>query len=172
MQEERFEDAYEAFDQALRIQPDSVVALNNLGVVCQKLGIFEDAIGLLYQARELVQDDFQIPICLATAFQKAGHLSAAISTYRIAMKAHPEEPNLIWNLGLLFFEENRFQEALEEWESLLSYRDKDANVLLRIGDALMRLDVPKRPSFAMSKRRKKIRRTHVPTTTRPTASRI
>jgi tetratricopeptide (TPR) repeat protein len=142
MQEERWQDECAAYDRALEIQPHCVTALINLGIAYQQLGLSEEAVRLLQQAEELALDDLEIPVILANAFQKAGNGDAARSTLKCAIEAHPTEHALVWQMGILLFEAEQFQEALAVWESLLCYRAQEPYLLLRIGDALKRLGRP------------------------------
>jgi tetratricopeptide (TPR) repeat protein len=69
--------AADAYIEFLKIQPDEVAAISNLGVVLVKLGRYDEAIAEYEAAEKLLPNDPRIELNLALAYSKSGRLTEA-----------------------------------------------------------------------------------------------
>jgi tetratricopeptide (TPR) repeat protein len=69
--------AAEAYIEFLKVRPDEVAGLSNLGVVLVKLGRYDEAIAEYEAAERLLPNDPRIELNLALAYSKSGRLTEA-----------------------------------------------------------------------------------------------
>ena len=69
--------AAEAYIEFLKLRPDEVAGISNLGVVLVKLGRYDEAIAEYEAAEKLLPNDPRIELNLALAYSKSGRLTEA-----------------------------------------------------------------------------------------------
>ncbi|MDX1421799.1 MAG: tetratricopeptide repeat protein [Kiloniellales bacterium] len=84
----RTKDAVDAYRRALALDPDDVMALNNLGRVLRQTGDLEGAIAMFEKAVRLAPDLMVARTQLAGALETAGRLKEAVKQAREAVRRH------------------------------------------------------------------------------------
>ena len=72
-----YEHAAEAYIEFLKVKPDEVAAMSNLGVVLVKLGRYDEAIAEYEAAEKIMPNEPRIGLNLALAYSKSGRLTEA-----------------------------------------------------------------------------------------------
>jgi tetratricopeptide (TPR) repeat protein len=134
----RIEEAIRHNNEALRIKPTCIEAINNLGAALYRAGKIDEAIGYYKRALELNFSVAEARINLAVALAAKGELADAVEHYRIALKtANTKDALLIHSsLGSILLKLGRFQEAVTEYREVLSASPNDPDVLNKLGYAL------------------------------------
>jgi protein O-GlcNAc transferase len=76
-----FTAAAAAYEAALRLQPDSVVALNNAGVLLRTLGRFDEAEDMLRRGLQVNAQHAALHDNLGSVLKDVGDLDAAIACF-------------------------------------------------------------------------------------------
>lgn len=107
----QFEAAEQAFQEALRLEPDYTLAWMNLGSARMNARRFAEAEVALQRGLSLQADDGDAWMRLAHCQRLAGHGAAAVETFRVALRYRPLNADLWLDLGLLLAGLARREEA-------------------------------------------------------------
>lgn len=134
----RVEEALQAFEQSLRLNPRYSKTWSNLGLVYEELGQEDEAEQAYLRALALRPD-------LAGACNNLGHLklqqgdfAQAEAHLRKALELDPRYAQAQVNLGLLFHRRGQLDEARQRYEAALRLDPGDAEALNNLG--LLHLD--------------------------------
>ncbi|MFQ5936552.1 MAG: tetratricopeptide repeat protein [Acidiferrobacterales bacterium] len=116
---ERPGEAITAFQRALEIEPNFVVALSNLGAMWQEQGRRDEAIAAYRRAAEVQPDYADAHYNLATALKEVGKLDEAIAALRRAVELRPDSPHDHVVLAGYLLERHEFEAALQACERCL-----------------------------------------------------
>ncbi len=94
-QEGKLEQAAERYRAFLALQPQSVEALSNLGVVYAGLGRYDDAIAQYRRALELSYLNAPIRMNLALAYYKSSRCAEALPEFEAVLATNPQQSNVI-----------------------------------------------------------------------------
>ena len=119
---ERLEEAAESFETVTRLNPSTVDALCNLGVVRERQGRLEDAVAVYRLALERRPDYAIAAFNMGVVLQQLGQRAAAISAYNLALTIAPNMADAAFNLGTLHERENELEEAAACYERAIGIR--------------------------------------------------
>lgn len=83
--------AEQAWRGVIRLQPDSVAAHVNLGVVLVNLGRYDDAIAEYVAADKLLPGDSRIALNTALAYEKSGRVAEAQRRFEVLHRSDPDD---------------------------------------------------------------------------------
>ena len=119
----QFEDAAEAYEKALELEPENVDVMSNLGVTYYRLGRLDEAVEVYNKAVDIAPGDADIRSNLAAAYvQKQGpdggtdYLNMALEQYQKAIELAPELAEAHYGAGTVYALLNRTEEAIQEFE--------------------------------------------------------
>lgn len=127
--------AYRAF---LKLRPDEVGALSNLGVVLVKLGRYDEAIGEYQAAFRLAPDDTRIAVNLALALVKSGRLAEAAESFESLHRRMPAEKQITLLLADSQLQLGNHGRVIELLQPLAQTDSSDLSVAYMLGMALLR----------------------------------
>jgi tetratricopeptide (TPR) repeat protein len=142
---DRAEDAVDAFDQALRVNPRYVEAYLNRAVVLNHLGRESDAEQSMARAAELGAPDASgypavvanklanSHLALGHAYREAGSLERAIEQYRRALELRPEFNDIRLALGRALIEHGQPGDAAKVLDAVLGVRPTWLDAMLLRG---------------------------------------
>lgn len=120
--EGKLEDAAKEFREALRIQPNDVYSLDNLGYTLLRLGRYQEAEPLFKRVLELKPSHSQAMNHLGGTYEVLNRLPEAIEWMKKAIVADPGNAKATNNLGWIYERmgqlpeaERTFRHALELW---------------------------------------------------------
>lgn len=102
--------------------PESVLALNNLGNLVLQRGEADNAERYFQRAIELRPDFPESHGNLGNAFAQEGRVAEALAEYQKALQLRPGLPEVRNNLGNLLAQEGREEEALAQFQQALALR--------------------------------------------------
>ncbi len=126
------------FEHALRVNPDSFPALNNLGFALADQGKYADAIRLFNEALRVEPDSAVTHLNLANALVRLGKLEEGIQQYEDALRLVPNYARAHTNLGLALAEQGRHLEAIEHHREALRIEPGFAEAHNNLGYELTR----------------------------------
>jgi Flp pilus assembly protein TadD len=124
--------------EALRLRPDDVDILNELGVALWRQGRAAEAEAIYLRACEIAPNDFRILTNLGLALYSSGRLAAAGDALCKALELVPDTFDAVMNLGLVRSDEGSFDLAAQLLLRALELRPQSADVLQNIGMNLSR----------------------------------
>jgi tetratricopeptide (TPR) repeat protein len=137
-QSRNFAAAAEDYRAFLRVQPDDVRALSNLGVVLVNLGRYEDAIAEYQAAAKLLPDDNRIGLNLALAFSKSGRLNEASELLEKIHTKNPSEQQVTLLLADCNLQRGQDKQVIDLLNPLADANNNDLAVAYMLGTALLR----------------------------------
>ena len=115
----RLADSVEKFQQALKVSPNHVVSLLNLGNAYRALKRWDDARGALEQAVVIAPDDAEANYALGMVYAQTGDTPKAYERLQHALKTRPDYPEALNNLGVLYLVTQRRDEAVASFEQCI-----------------------------------------------------
>ena len=115
----RTEEAIGYFDQALRLSPDHVVALENLGSAYRQLKEWDDARKAYDRALAVSPNDPEANYGLGMVFAQTDDPARALEHLQRALQSRPAYPEALNNLGILYLRTQRRDEAVAKFEECI-----------------------------------------------------
>lgn len=120
------------FRQAILLDKYYGIAYFNLGTVNYMLNEYEEAINNLLKANELIKDDADIYKYLAKSYGKINDKTNAILYFNKAVQINPDA-NDVFQLGVLYYEMNQYDQAIPQFESALNKGNNRSVTLFNLG---------------------------------------
>ncbi|HWW02700.1 MAG TPA: tetratricopeptide repeat protein [Candidatus Acidoferrum sp.] len=161
-QSETYADVETLWRRTLANNPESVLALNNLGNLLLQRGDTDEALRHFAKAIELRPDFPESHSNLGNAFAQRGEAAEAMVEYQKALQLRPGLPEVHNNLGNLLARQGRVDEAVAQFQQALALRPGFADghnslgILLlqqgRVDEAIpsLRKALELRPDFALA----------------------
>ena len=135
----RAEEAIEAYNEALKINPHDVRSLFNKGVDLQMMGQAEEAVRCYDDALEITPEDGELWSNKGIALRMLGRTEEAIRCYDKALQINPNDGSAWSNKGVALRSLGRTEEAIKCYNKALEINPNDAGVWSNKGVALHRL---------------------------------
>ena len=109
----RFAESEPYFREVLRLRPDDVEVLNELGAAVWRQDRWAEAEAIFLRACEVRPDDFRTLNNLGLALYEQGRLDEAGDCYRRALQLRPDAFNAQMNLGIVLSDQGKLDVAME-----------------------------------------------------------
>ena len=113
------DDSVRYFDEALRLNPHHLLALDNLGNAYRSLKRWDEAHEALDRALEVAPQDPEANYSLGMVFAQTGNNAKAYEYLQRALKARPVYPEALNNLGVLYLVTQRRDLAVASFEECI-----------------------------------------------------
>jgi tetratricopeptide (TPR) repeat protein/peroxiredoxin len=113
------DEAIRCFQEAVRLSPDHLIALNNLGNAYRLQKSWEAAGKVFQRALEVSPADPEANYGLGMIFAQADDSARAYEYLQKALKVRPVYPEALNNLGILYLRTQRRDEAVASFESCI-----------------------------------------------------
>lgn len=113
-------EAEQAYNEALKINPNHVATLSNLGVVYYQQTKLADAKRIFERALAARPDDAETHYLLGATELQLNELDAAEKSLNRALELKPQLPEARFGIAMLRQMQGRTQEAITEFEAFLS----------------------------------------------------
>ncbi|MEQ9153279.1 MAG: tetratricopeptide repeat protein [Parvibaculum sp.] len=129
-----FEEAEKLLRQSLKLVPTRAVPWVNLGRLLQQTGQWGEAVEVYEHAANLFPDHPQIAATLGQLYQRANRFAEAETQYRTAIE-NGGRPALYVQLGMVLLRQERTDEAVEAFQTAISFNPKLAAAYGNLGNA-------------------------------------
>jgi tetratricopeptide (TPR) repeat protein len=133
----KLDEAVDCYRQVLKIKPDAVGALINLGNVYQRLNKLEEAVASFQQALKIHPDIAQAHNNLGAALSSQGKFAEAVDSYRRALKVQPDYAQAHNNLGNALRDLGQLAEAKASFEQALKCKPDNAETFYNLHTLLL-----------------------------------
>lgn len=133
LQAGRYATAESAFHEVLRLDPRSVAAYANLGVVYMRMSRFQAAVESLEKALQLAPDIPGIHLNLGLAFLRQNQFREAIPHFRRALELAPGQSQARYLLGLCQYMVEDYDAAAKTLEPLYASFSSQLDYLFMLG---------------------------------------
>jgi Flp pilus assembly protein TadD len=134
----RFADSEAVSRQALRLRPDDIDVLNELGVAIWRQGRAAEAQAVYLRACRIKPNDFRILTNLGLALNEQGRPEEAAESFRAALRVQPDFFDALMNLGIALSDLGKFDEAMDCLRRSLQLRPDSADAFQNVGMNLVR----------------------------------
>jgi tetratricopeptide (TPR) repeat protein/peroxiredoxin len=117
--EGQIDESIQRFQQALRLNPHHLAALDNLGNAYRLQKRWDDARKTLERALEVAPQDAEANYSLGMIFAQTGDNAKAYEHLQRALQARPDYPEALNNLGILYLLTERRDEAVASFEQCI-----------------------------------------------------
>jgi tetratricopeptide (TPR) repeat protein len=134
----RHNDALRASRQSARLRPDWSDTYINIGASSFALGQYKDAAESYKQAIKLDDTNPDSQYSYGLTLNKLGRTDEEILAYKRTLALKPDHANAVEKLGLAYFQQKRYQDAVATFEQLKIYRT-DAKTFNYLGESYFEL---------------------------------
>ncbi|HZC23078.1 MAG TPA: tetratricopeptide repeat protein, partial [Candidatus Binatia bacterium] len=117
--ENRVDDSIAFFRQALQLNPNHQLSLDNLGNAYRAQKRWNDAREVLEHAVQVSPDDPEANYSLGMVFAQTGDTAQAYDYLQRALRARPDYPEALNNLGVFYLVTRRRDEAVASFEKCI-----------------------------------------------------
>ena len=117
--EKRTAEAIPYFEQALKLSPDHLIALENLGNAYRQQKNWDEARKFLERAVSVGPQDAEANYSLGMVYAQLNDNDRAYDHLQRALKARPDYPEALSNLGVLYLRTGRRDEAVASFEQCI-----------------------------------------------------
>lgn len=135
-----FQDAAQAYRQAVKLKPDLAPAHYGLGLTLARLERYQEAVAAFRQAARLEPAWAKPYKDLGVAYLKLKRWPEAARACKDALKRQPEDPEVLYNLGVAEGKQGRHQEAKAAFEKALRLKPDYVQALNNLGMADIKLN--------------------------------
>ena len=132
-QNNNLETAENLYNTILKIDPNHIDALNNLGLVSQVSGKSQKAINCYEKAIEIDSNYMHAHFNLGSIFYGMGESQKAISCYEKAIEIDPNHKDALNNLGVIFKELGNYPNAISCYEKVIEIEPNHSDALNNLG---------------------------------------
>jgi tetratricopeptide (TPR) repeat protein len=132
-------DAVKYLEEAIRIAPNFYNAHNDLGLLYQTLGRFEDAEGQFLKAHEINESSSDPLVNLTALYIEQEKPDKAVETGEQAVKTNGRSPSAFFNLGLALYKLSQLDRAESVLKKALQLAPKMFQVRLMLANVYAKL---------------------------------
>lgn len=114
-----WEDAIEAYQRVVNVDPSYAAAWNNLGLLHHRMGQYTEAQEAYEAALKAQPTCAEAAYNLGSLFEDLGELPASVRYYLMALELSPNYPDAHFNLAGVLGKSGRNREASEHWRRYL-----------------------------------------------------
>ncbi len=133
------EEALGASSNAARLRPEWVETYINIGASSFALKRFDDAKNAYKRAIKLEPTDGNLQYSLGLTYNRLGETAQEILAYRRAISLKPDFSIAIENLGVAYFKQKRYRDAIKTFENLQNYKS-DSKTYNFLGESYLALN--------------------------------
>jgi tetratricopeptide (TPR) repeat protein len=126
-----YENAVQEFQSVLSLRPNAEDH-NNLGLLYQKVGKYEQAVLHHRQSIALNPQKIEAHINLGTALYEAGHENEAIAYMKKAQRMDPDFPKISLLLGTMYMRSGQTKNAITEYQNGLKKNPEDIHLAIQL----------------------------------------
>ncbi len=130
---DRYDEAIDAYKQAIELAPDQIFAWSNLGNLCAKIGRNDEAMIAFRKALQGNHKDAIAWAGLASAHFKVGYIDDAIAAYRKAIQYMPSFAQPWCGLGDVYASIGRTDEAMKAYHKAIDLNKQYVTPWIRLG---------------------------------------
>lgn len=147
------------YREVLELDPKDTKVMLQLGALLYEEKKYEEAIDLMDKIIAIEPTNLEAISQKAFAFDSMGESEKAFEAYSSALEQNPDSPDLIFNLGRLYYMRDDFTSAIEQFKNVLNISPDDYEATLNIGNAYLSVAeefmAPIREGAEMSDKEKK-----------------
>lgn len=103
----KFELAKKEYNLALKVNPNSMTAKRNLGIVLVKLGTFKEALDALKVVLPTYQKDAEVYYFLGEAYRGLSLYADALNAYTLGQNISPKDERIIKSTAWVYLKQNK-----------------------------------------------------------------
>ena len=132
-QENKTDIAQELYNQVLKVDPNHLGALNNLGVLFKKLNQIQKAKDCYEKVIQIDPNNIDTHYNLGNALKELKDFQKAKDCYEKVIKINPSHENAHYNLGVVFKELGDLRKALSYYEKVIKINPSHENAYYNLG---------------------------------------
>jgi Flp pilus assembly protein TadD len=125
--------SFTLFSHAIEVTQNNYIAHNNLGVACNSIGRYQDAVEAYKQAIKIKPDYAEAHYNLGVTYGILGRSKDEIEKYKLAIKIRPAYVKAYYNLGVSYKDLGRYKEAIEVYKQAIKIKPDYAEAHLNLG---------------------------------------
>ena len=131
--EKKYEEAADAFEKAIKLNPENWGYFFNLGLAFKNIKNQEKAQISFLKALELNPESYGCNVEMGEALAKVGKHKEAKPYYQKAADKNPEEPDVFYNFGVVLINLGESAEALKAFEKAVQLNEDYPDALYQLG---------------------------------------
>lgn len=136
----QYDQAIQAYREALRIQPDNASALRNMGIAYGHLGRYEQSIQALRESVHIQPEDAVAWRNLGIAYHNIKQHDQSIQAFREAVRVQPQDVEAWDYLGDAYRYLKHYDQAIQAYQEVVRIQPDDAKTWSKLGNAYYHQD--------------------------------
>lgn len=132
----QYKEAIEAYDQALKINPEDAMAWRDKGIALSKITLYKEALEAYDQALKLDPEDVDAWNNKGIALANLGKYEKAIEAYDQAIKINPEDAMAWYNKGVTLSKLGQTEKAIEAYDQAITINPEFNDAITRLNGAM------------------------------------
>lgn len=129
----RIENAFEAFNKVVKLNPYFVHGFNNLGTVLKEQGRLNEAVDAFKKALLLKPDCAETLIEIGNILQDMDKLEEAIEAYTKSISFNSKHPETYINMGIVLKKQGKLDEAIDTINKVILLKPDYADAYFNLG---------------------------------------
>lgn len=119
------------YKKLLEIDPKDITAMNQVGIVYAKFGLYDEAIAIFEEIIKIKAENPEAYGNLGNIYYLQDKFDSALTQYKLALELDPNNAKAHINLSLVYFKKKMFAEAKEEFNKA---KELDPSIESRYGE--------------------------------------
>ena len=131
--------AIESYRKVIDIDPNDFRTLLTLGIEYYNLGGYKDAVNIFNKILEQEYGNSDAIVYLALSYDQLGNRVKALELYEVAIEKNPNDVDLYYNRGRLFYTDEKYENALLDFEQVFKIEPFNSEIILTLGNIYKRM---------------------------------
>jgi tetratricopeptide (TPR) repeat protein len=131
------DEAISHYREALRINPNYVTSLTNLGIALVDKGNYDEAVSCFTKVLEIDPQNTDARMNLANVFFEQEKSEKAISMYREILKTDPEDADTHYNIACVLSSEGKINKAVLHYKETIRINPRYSKAHYNLGNILL-----------------------------------
>ncbi|NBC83624.1 MAG: tetratricopeptide repeat protein [Bacteroidetes bacterium] len=140
MENKKYDEALEAFDFAISINPMYTTPLQNKAMLFMRRLNFPKAIQVLEEVLPIDQNNTMVYNQLGECYKNLNELSGALRCYKTAASIDETNADAWYGIGMVLFQQNKYKDSTRYIQKALTYDRDNADYWFSLGDAYKKLN--------------------------------
>jgi tetratricopeptide (TPR) repeat protein len=131
--------AIASYQKVIELDPNDFRTLLTLGIEYYNLEKYKDAVNIFNKILEKEYGNSDAIVYLALSYDQLGNRVKALELYEAAIEKNPNDVDLYFNRGRLFYIDKKYENALLDFEQVFKIEPFNSEIILTLGNIYKRM---------------------------------
>lgn len=137
-QTQQFQEAVNAYQEALKIQPNFMATYHNFGNLLKNLKKYNEALQVFIMGVKQNPNDYNLHNNIGMVYESLGNNTQAIEAYKNAVRVNPKFAKAVNNIAVVLYKQKKYPQSSEMFKLALKMDPTYVEVFSNLGASLNR----------------------------------